>query len=63
MDAVLAGLVWHGFYVERVKAKGLAPFNWAANIRSVTYPPGGRSLIRITELGKRGAIPPIRISE
>jgi hypothetical protein len=63
MDAVLAGLIWQGFQVERVKAKGLAPFNWAANIRSVTYPPGGDSLIRITELGKRCAILPIRIWE
>jgi hypothetical protein len=64
MDAVLGGLVHRGFLVERIKAKGLAPFNWAANIRSVTYPPtGGGSSISIAELGKRGAIPPVRISE
>jgi hypothetical protein len=64
MDAVLAGLMHRGCLVERLKAKGLAPFNWAATIRSVTHSPiGGGKLVRITELGKRGAIPPIRISE
>jgi hypothetical protein len=64
MDAVLGGLVHQGFHVEKVKGKSRAVFNWAANIRSVTYLPatGGR-WIRITELGKRGAIPPMRISE
>ena len=64
MDAVLAGLRHRGFHVERTKAKGLAPFNWAANIRSVVYPPAGDGgLIRITKLGGRGAVPPICVWE
>lgn|SRR5262249_50626544 len=62
MDAVLAGLVWQGFQVERLKAKGPTRFNWAANIRSIAYLSGSRP-IQITRLGDRGAIPPIRISE
>jgi hypothetical protein len=63
MDAVLGGLAHRGFRVERIKPKSAVLFNWAATIRSMTHPPAGGSLIRITELGKRGAIPPIRISE
>jgi hypothetical protein len=64
MDAVLAGLIDRGFQVERIKAKGRSPFNWAANIRTMTYPPrDGARLIRLTEIGIRGSIPPIRISE
>jgi hypothetical protein len=63
MDAVLGGLAHRGFRVERIKPKGAVLFNWAATIRSMTRPPAGGGLIRITELGKRGAIPPIRISE
>jgi hypothetical protein len=65
MDAVLAGLLLQGFQVARIEAGGTGPtlFNWGANIRSVTYPPLVDRLTRITELGKRGAIPPIRISE
>ena len=42
--------------------RGPASFNWAADIRGRRYPPAGKgSLIRITELGKCGAILPIRI--
>jgi hypothetical protein len=63
MDAVLGGLAHRGFRVERIKPKGAVLFNWGATIRSMTYPPAGGGLIRITELGKRGAIPSIRISE
>jgi hypothetical protein len=64
MDAVLAGLTRRDFEIERVKPKSAALFNWAANIRTMTYAPrGGAKLIRITELGKPGAIPPIEISE
>jgi hypothetical protein len=52
----------NGMLDETSNDRGPAPFNWAANIRGRTYPlPGEGSLIRITELGKRGAIPPIRI--
>jgi hypothetical protein len=64
MDAVLAGLVRRGFEIERVRPKSSLLFNWATNIRTMTYAPhGGAKLIRITELGKPGAIPPIEISE
>jgi hypothetical protein len=63
MDAVLAGLVFQGFQVERTKAKGLSPFNWVANIRTLNYPPRlVAAWCRIDELGVLGAIPPIRIS-
>ena len=63
MDAVLAGLVFQGFQVERTKAKGLSPFNWVANIRTMNYPPRRLAAwCRIDELGILGAIPPIRIS-
>jgi hypothetical protein len=64
MDAVLAGLTRRGFEIERVKPKSAVLFNWAANIRTMTCAPqGGAKLIRITELGNPGAIPPIEISE
>jgi hypothetical protein len=64
MDAVLAGLIRRGFEIERAKPKSAPLFNWAANIRTMTYPPqSGAKLIRITELGKPGAVPPIEISE
>jgi hypothetical protein len=64
MDAVLAGLRHRGFRVERTKAKGLAPFNRAADIRSVVYAPAGDGgWIRITKLGARGIVPPIRVGE
>jgi hypothetical protein len=63
MDAVLAGLVQRR-EVERVRPKSSLLFNWATDIRTMTYSPqGGGKLIRITELGKPGAIPPIEISE
>ena len=52
----------NGMLDETSNDRGPAPFNWAANIRGRTYPlPGEGSLIRITELGKCGAILPIRI--
>jgi hypothetical protein len=64
MDGVLAGLTRRGFEIERVKPKSAVLFNWAANIRTMTRAlQGGAKLIRITELGKPGAIPPIEISE
>ena len=64
MDAVLAGLIRRGFEIERVKPKSAPVFNWAANIRTMTYSPqGGAKLIWISELGKPGAVPPIEISE
>jgi hypothetical protein len=64
MDAVLAGLVHRGFEIERVKPKSAPLFNWATNIRTMTYTPqGSAKLIRITELGKPDVIPPIEISE
>src|SRR5262249_20370156 len=63
MDAVLAGLIERGFQVERVKA-GATSFNWAANIRTLTYLPGrDRHWVRLNALGIRDAIPPIRISD
>ena|SRR6516164_2437828 len=47
---------------ETSNGRGPASFNWAADIRGRRYPPAGKgSLIRITELGKCGAILPIRI--
>jgi hypothetical protein len=52
----------NGVLDKTSSGRGPAPFNWAANIRSRTYPSaGGGRLIRITELGKRGGIPPIRL--
>jgi hypothetical protein len=64
MDAVLAGLVRRGFEIERVKATWDPCFNWFTNIRSETRAPhGGVKLLRISQLGKPGAIPLVKISE
>jgi hypothetical protein len=65
LDAVLAGLVWQGFQVERVKPRDTPIFNWAANIRSIAYLGHDRhgfpKKIRLSDLGVRGVLPAIGI--